>query len=174
MSARHLGTPHLRLQIITQDDLDDVFATMNYEHTADIVSVLSWPMTLAQAQEVVDQAVRGWENQSEFLYLAYAKEGGALVGYGAIHRNAPQAIEIGYWLCEEAQGRGYASELAGALIDLAFTFPDCEKVYATTALGNAASRRVLEKNGLRHVGEKGVQTVEGRVRPSLLFERLRA
>ncbi len=53
----------------------------------------------------------------------------------------------------EAWGQGYGTEGSRRLVDLAFTTPTIavERVFATTMAVNAASRRVMEKAGLRFV-----------------------
>lgn len=48
-------------------------------------------------------------------------------------------------------GGGYASEGARALIDLGFRQLGAERVVAQTMVINVASRRVLEKAGMRQV-----------------------
>jgi RimJ/RimL family protein N-acetyltransferase len=48
-------------------------------------------------------------------------------------------------------GQGYATEGSRALIDKAFAELGVERVYASTMAVNVASRRVMEKAGLRFV-----------------------
>jgi RimJ/RimL family protein N-acetyltransferase len=60
-------------------------------------------------------------------------------------------IELGYRLRRSAWGRGYATEGSRALIDEAFTDFPVRRVYAQTMAVNLASRRVMEKSGLRFV-----------------------
>ena len=50
-----------------------------------------------------------------------------------------------------AWGKGYATEGSRALIELAFRELGARRVYATTMSVNIASRRVMEKAGLRFV-----------------------
>jgi RimJ/RimL family protein N-acetyltransferase len=57
---------------------------------------------------------------------------------------------LGYRLRRSAWGRGYATEGARALVRLAFTGLGVREVVATTMAVNTASRRVLEKAGLRY------------------------
>jgi RimJ/RimL family protein N-acetyltransferase len=59
--------------------------------------------------------------------------------------------ELGYRLRREAWGRGYATEGSKALVDKAFAELGVDRVYATTMAVNTASRRVMEKAGLRYV-----------------------
>ena len=59
--------------------------------------------------------------------------------------------ELGYRLKRSAWGQGYATEGARALIDRAFADLGARRVFATTMTINVASRRVMEKAGLRFV-----------------------
>jgi RimJ/RimL family protein N-acetyltransferase len=63
----------------------------------------------------------------------------------------PQEPELGYRLRRDAWGQGYATEGSIALIDKAFAELGAERVYASTMVVNVASRRVMEKAGLRYV-----------------------
>lgn len=58
-------------------------------------------------------------------------------------------VELGYRLRRSVWGRGYATEGSRALVDKAFADLGVERVYAETMAVNTASRRVLEKTGLR-------------------------
>jgi RimJ/RimL family protein N-acetyltransferase len=59
-------------------------------------------------------------------------------------------IELGYRLRRSAWGRGYATEGLRALIRRAFEL-GIRRVFAQTMAVNLASRRVMEKSGLRFV-----------------------
>jgi RimJ/RimL family protein N-acetyltransferase len=60
-------------------------------------------------------------------------------------------VELGYRLRRSAWGKGYATEGSRALIAKGFAELGVERVYATTMVVNVASRRVMEKAGLRFV-----------------------
>lgn len=64
-------------------------------------------------------------------------------------------IEIGYRLAREAWGKGFATEAAKATMDWAFSpdGPNLPELIAVTYPENAASQRVLEKIGMRCMGE---------------------
>ena len=57
----------------------------------------------------------------------------------------PRILDIGYTLAPHAQGRGYATEAVGALVDEAFANREAERVFGGCFVGNHASRRVMEK-----------------------------
>ena len=59
--------------------------------------------------------------------------------------------ELGYRLKKSAWGKGYGSEGSIALIDKGFTDHGVRRALAETMVVNAASRRVMEKAGMRAV-----------------------
>ena len=62
-------------------------------------------------------------------------------------------VEIAYGIAPEYQGKGYATEAARALIEFARGAPEVRLICAHTLAEPNASTRVLEKCGLRKVGE---------------------
>jgi len=58
-------------------------------------------------------------------------------------------VDLGYMLGIENWGKGYATEIALALIDAAFFDLHAERVISTVDVNNGASIRVLEKIGMR-------------------------
>ena len=56
-------------------------------------------------------------------------------------------VEIGYSTCPEWRGRGYATEMARALVEHAAAYPHVTRVVARTNSDNAASVAVLESCG---------------------------
>jgi RimJ/RimL family protein N-acetyltransferase len=63
----------------------------------------------------------------------------------------PGEVELGYRLGRSAWGKGYATEGSRALIDKGFAEFGVQRVVASTMVVNVASRRVMEKAGLRLV-----------------------
>ncbi len=66
-------------------------------------------------------------------------------------RAESHGAELGYRLRRAAWGRGYATEGSRALIRYGFAVLGAERIYAETMAVNTASRRVMEKAGLRFV-----------------------
>lgn len=64
---------------------------------------------------------------------------------------APGEVELGYRLRKTAWGKGYGTEGSLALIRKGFTELGVQRVVAEAIAVNAASRRVMEKSGLRLV-----------------------
>jgi RimJ/RimL family protein N-acetyltransferase len=82
------------------------------------------------------------------------KPSGAFLGWFHLRPpkgGPPDEPELGYRLKRSAWGKGYATEGSRALIRAAFEELGARRVFATTMTVNVASRRVMEKAGLRFV-----------------------
>jgi RimJ/RimL family protein N-acetyltransferase len=75
--------------------------------------------------------------------------GGVVVGdvYVGLHE-AGGVAEIGFTLATEHQGKGYAAEAAGAVVEALFDQFDLVRVYGELDPDNIASQRTLERIGL--------------------------
>ena len=63
------------------------------------------------------------------------------------------SAELGYWIAEEFQGNGYATEACETLIKRAFDDLDVKQIYATFKQDNISSKRVLEKLGFEYYSQ---------------------
>jgi RimJ/RimL family protein N-acetyltransferase len=86
------------------------------------------------------------------FWAAIEKPTGNFLGWFH-YRPAPDAPpdepELGYRIRFEAWGKGYATEGSRALINKGFTEFNVHRVVASTMAINTASRRVMEKSGMR-------------------------
>jgi RimJ/RimL family protein N-acetyltransferase len=74
---------------------------------------------------------------------------GRLIGACDLSLIESNAVDLGYMLEAEQWGKGYATEIASALIDAAFCDLRADRVISTVDVNNSASIRVLEKIGMR-------------------------
>ncbi|HEX3603951.1 MAG TPA: GNAT family protein [Steroidobacteraceae bacterium] len=74
---------------------------------------------------------------------------GKLIGACDLSLVESNVVDLGYMLGAEQWGKGYATEIALALIDAAFFDLRAQRVISTVDVNNAASIRVLEKIGMR-------------------------
>ena len=88
------------------------------------------------------------------FWAAQEKSTGDFLGWFHLRpkpEDPPDEPELGYRLRQACWGQGYATEGSRALIHKAFGELGASRVYAETMAVNAASRRVMEKSGLRYV-----------------------
>ncbi|MEO6724978.1 MAG: GNAT family N-acetyltransferase [Blastocatellia bacterium] len=88
----------------------------------------------------------------------------ALIGDGGFKGKPDQTglVEIGYSIVPEYRGRGYATQVAQGLIDYAFAHPEVNATAARASVRNIGSMKVLERSGMKVVGEMEDQE-EGRM-----------
>lgn len=63
-----------------------------------------------------------------------------------------EKVEFGYRLARAAWGKGYATEIAKALVQYAFEDLKLTEIYGTTDPDNVVSQKVLLKAGLTDIG----------------------
>lgn len=63
------------------------------------------------------------------------------------------SAELGYWVAEEYQGNGYATQACKMLIKHAFEDLNIQRIFASYKKENLASKRVLEKLGFEYFTE---------------------
>lgn len=118
-------------------------------------SVQANPQHTTLLHELADQSSRLLEHNQWGAYLAVDTETRAIVGTCAFKAKptADGVVEIAYFTFEPYEGRGYASAMALALVELARAAPDVRWVVAHTLPEPGPSPHILEKTGLTFVGE---------------------
>ncbi len=84
------------------------------------------------------------------VWTARRTANGAFVGWFCLWPESKTVAELGYRLRRTEWGQGFASEGASALVDWGFRSGGYDKIVATTMAVNHASRRVMEKIGLKY------------------------
>jgi len=83
------------------------------------------------------------------------------------------SADLGYWVAESANGRGVASAAVARILRIAFDELGLHRVEAGTLVHNAASQRVLQRNGFRRYGlAPRYLRINGEWRDHILFQRL--
>jgi len=69
-----------------------------------------------------------------------------------IRRRAAQSVTLGYWMGQSFAGQGLMTEAVALVLPLVFETLALHRVHAAFLPDNAASRRVLERNGFVEEG----------------------
>lgn len=85
------------------------------------------------------------------IWAVFAKADSRYVGHAGIYprRARKEDWEFVYFLRRDAWGKGFATEIARAIIEFGFGELKLPKIYATVDDDHAASIRVLEKAGMK-------------------------
>lgn len=172
MAELPLETRRLVLRPYGEADALDIVALLDDAVMADFLMVTPLPFVAFDARQMVKAAWRRLATGRGFDLMVVARNGGAPLGSVGVglHDDGSRA-ELGFWIGRKHWGRGYATEAAARMIDFALGPLRVERITATAAEDNAASRRVLDKLGFVEAG-RGERTVAstGAVRPVILFE----
>ena len=100
---------------------------------------------------VLDQTMRP---RASWFLAVIDPASGAIVGEGILHvRNEAWCQgEIGWGVDPARAGQGFATEIAEAMLGLAFDRLELHRVYAQCRLEHRASARIMEKLGMREEG----------------------
>ena len=148
-----LETERLVLRRFTEADVDNLF---DLDRDPDVMRFLNGgkptPREVIQ-NEILPRFLRYYERFAGYGYwAAIEKSTGDFLGwfhFRPAEGSSPDEVEIGYRLRKSAWGKGYATEGARALIRKGFAELGVQRVIAETMAVNIASRRVMEKAGLR-------------------------
>jgi RimJ/RimL family protein N-acetyltransferase len=159
-------TRRLTLRQFTAADADDL---LTLDADPRVMRFLE-PTTKSLAQiesEVLPRFLAGYDRHPGFgFWAAHVRSDDSFIGWFGLRPVTPTAaamvdwpdappgdhavVSLGYRLRASAWGRGYATEGARALVGRAFTELDVRQIVATTMAVNTASRRVLDKAGLKY------------------------
>lgn len=150
-----LETKRLILKQPTSFDFDELVRlrtdhqVMQYIGTGDI-------QTESQVKEFIENAKPYSDKYDLGFYSVYEKEKNNFVGQAGLFHlgfnvNQPD-IELAYRLHKKYWNKGYATELAKALIDYGFSKFSFPKIVAIIHPENDRSRRVMEKAGMTYHG----------------------
>ena len=109
------------------------------------------PVSLNEARKLASERARG----NDFWAVTLKDGNEKLIGHLSFIREEPKHFltwEIGFIFNPAFQSKGYATEASRAVIDHAFQELNAHRVVGYCAVDNIASRRVLEKCGLRKEG----------------------
>jgi RimJ/RimL family protein N-acetyltransferase len=87
--------------------------------------------------------------RTRFELAVEENESGRVIGACDLSLIERNVVDLGYMLGFADWGKGYATEIAMALIDAAFFDLRVERIISTVDVNNQASIRVLEKIGMR-------------------------
>ena len=90
-----------------------------------------------------------------------------------IVRGAFHSADLGYWIDASLVGRGVMSRVVAIVVDYARAELELHRLQASTLLENAASQRVLLRNGFEQIGmAPKYLRIAGEWQDHLLFQRI--
>ncbi|MCT7376406.1 GNAT family N-acetyltransferase [Chelativorans salis] len=151
-----LVTERLVLRPPHDDDIPELAELANNRRVAEMLSRMPYPYDEADARAFV-RGSRSRERSGCHYAVALA-DSGAFIGCAGLDTRQ-FGLELGYWFGEPYWGRGYATEVAHALVDLAFRATDVDRLHISCRVINSASRRVIHKCGFQYIGQGMMDSV---------------
>jgi len=131
------------------DDVADLAMLANNRRIAEMLARMPHPYGKAEAEAFIAASA---ERKRGCVYALALAETGAFIGCAALNATE-RGLELGYWIGERHWGRGYATEAAHALVDLAFRVTDIDALNVSCRVINSGSRRVIHKCGFQYAGQ---------------------
>jgi RimJ/RimL family protein N-acetyltransferase len=153
-----LETPRLRLAPFTLPEATDLY-TLHTDTEVNRYRPHHADWSLEKARERIEGYIA---HQREYGFSTWrvTLHVGTFIGRVGL-RCWPETseYELGYSFQREHWGRGYATEAASTILNWAFENTDLNSITAMATLNNTASRRVLEKSGLRYRETRTINAV---------------
>jgi RimJ/RimL family protein N-acetyltransferase len=156
-----LVTERLVLRPPHEDDMTELAELANSRRIAEMLTRMPHPYGEREARQFVERTRTG--AKAGCTYAVSLADNGAFIGCAGLDAT-PRGLELGYWIGEPYWGRGYATETAHALVDLAFRATTVDRLFVSCRVINAASRRVIHKCGFQYSGQGMIESLAaGRV-----------
>jgi len=178
--AYRIATPRLVVRCFSPSDAPLVTRAIE----ASLTELRRWmPWAQAEPESIEAKAVRlrhfrgRFDLGEDFAYGIFDPDERECLGAGGLHtRLGPTIREIGYWIATAHAKKGYATEAAGALMNVAFRVDGVPRVEIRCDPDNHASAAVAKKLGMTLEGTRRADTVrpDGSVRDTLVFAALKA
>lgn len=159
-----LRTERLILRQPSAQDIPELVALANNPKVAEMLARMPHPYGDAEARAFIAMVANSGEAVYALTTLGERPgTGGTFVGCAGLNATE-RGLELGYWIGEPHWRKGYATEAAHALVDLAFRATSVQALHASCRVINPASRRVIHKCGFQYAGQGMLNSiVAGRV-----------
>ena len=148
-APERLETARLVADRVTEGDLPELLQLLRDPRVAATLSPNGQPSE-DEVRAGLIEAIGHWELHGFGLLILRERADGRLVGRGGLQHTfvtGHDEVEVAWAIVPNLWGRGLATELARASIDVAFGPLALRQVIAYTLSDNRASRRVMEKCG---------------------------
>ena len=148
-----LETPRLLLRELTLDDAGFYLRLVNEPSWLRFIGDRGLRNLEGSRRYLADGPVASYARNGFGLWVVHPRQRSEPVGLcGLVRRDSLPHPDLGFAFFPSAWGRGWASESAAAVLDLARYSLGMRRVLAITDPANAASIRVLRRLGMRKTG----------------------
>ena len=130
--------------------LEDFAELSRLHHDSTVMATLGGIRSDVQTQIFLAEKLDHWAAHGFGMWMFRDRTSGEFVGRGGLQHievGGSREVEVGYTVDAAFQGRGYATEMASAMVGIGFGVLDFPSLVSFTLPDNLASRRVMEKCG---------------------------
>ena len=146
-----IDTARCRLRCPSAADIPDIFSATRFARFND---GMQWepPDSIEELEEPLQDNLTDWAAGTTYCFTIADPTTDRLIGRIGIRKTARADVwNLGFWTHPEYQGQGYMTEAGTAIIEFGFEDLGATRIEASYALWNKASKRTLEKIGMRIV-----------------------
>ncbi|MBD2501563.1 GNAT family N-acetyltransferase [Anabaena azotica] len=142
-----IETTRLRLRYFNLQDFDDLFRL--YSDT-EVMKYLS-PRSREQTEASLLKHIQHWQEHNLGMWAVVDKQSGKMIGRcGLGFLDNTSEVELGYVLDKSYWNMGLGTEASIATLNYGFLTINLERIVAIANPANIASRRVIEKVGMKY------------------------
>ncbi len=142
-------TARMNAARISEADFDDLF---RLNQDPEVAKTMAGTRSEAETRAFIRSSIEHWKRYGHGYWIFRDHTDGRFIGRAGLHQveidGAPE-IEIAYGLMPEFWRRGFATEMARAILHIASTL-GLRDLVAFTLPSNLGSRGVMEKVGFRY------------------------
>jgi [ribosomal protein S5]-alanine N-acetyltransferase len=150
-----LETPRLILRRFTNSDAD-AGLILELNSDPEVLKYLHEPplQDLNQAREILQHIILPQYEINMGRWATHLKDQKKFIGWcGLKYRPGRNEIDLGYRFMQTAWGKGYATEAAAAALAYGFEVLQIKTITASAHIHNTASLSILQKIGMKFIGE---------------------
>jgi RimJ/RimL family protein N-acetyltransferase len=156
-----IDTRRLILRVPVASDLAAIGRLINDPVIAANTGLIRYPYPVSSGRRWLASAMAASGERFHLPFLLTLRSNPRLIA-GAVGITAGKGAipTIGYWVAKPYRRKGFASEAARALIDVAFARSGVPAIGASARTLNTASQRVLEAVGMQRIGRGRIKSAQ--------------
>lgn len=147
MKSIKIETERLLLRSWEISDKEEFF---KINQNLNVIRYLPRSLTMHEVEDFIQKQQENFKKHGYCLWAAELKETGQLIGFTGLNwTDFLNKTEIGWRLCSDHWGKGYATEGAEAVLEYALNKLELDEVVSFTVPDNTKSIMVMERIGMK-------------------------
>lgn len=152
--CKEIETRRLLLRQFTPNDVHALYRIYSnselFKYMVNEIATEKW-LLWQQTKAIINSLIENWQKHQFGVWAVVDKKNQKLIGHcGFKFLEDTREVQIGYLLMKSYWCRGLATEASSAALKYGFEIAKFERVVAISKSENIASRRVMEKVGMKY------------------------